>query len=299
MVAAWKLHDPLEDAPWRSPPRRPEDSLPPPEGARGAAAPVDERRRGGAAGGGLRAGRAARGGMAPSPHSLCQDDKVPAFRLRGLVRSRVRLGAAPHAGAGAAGGGGGCGGGGGGCGGCGGVRDLFGLGWRPELAAGILSSLDRIDVVEVIADDHFDATRRDLRALRTLASQVPVVLHGVGLGLASCAPADTRRLDGMARVAEAVRPAFWSEHLAFVRGGGREIGHLAAPPRTARHHRSHRGEPGTGPPRRGLRAAGRERGHPDRSARQRPRRSGLGGAASSPPPRATFSSTCTTCTPTR
>jgi hypothetical protein len=112
------------------------------------------------------------------------------------------------------------------------VRDLFGLGWRGELAAGILSNLGRIDVVEVIADDHFDATRRDLRALRTLASQVPVVLHGVGLGLASCTPADTRRLDGMARVAEAVRPAFWSEHLAFVRGGGREIGHLAAPPRT-------------------------------------------------------------------
>jgi uncharacterized protein len=112
------------------------------------------------------------------------------------------------------------------------VRDLFGLGWRPELAAGILSSLDRIDVVEVIADDHFDATRRELRALRTLASQVTVVLHGVGLGLASCAPADARRLAGMARVAEAVRPAFWSEHLAFVRGGGLEIGHLAAPPRT-------------------------------------------------------------------
>ncbi len=87
-------------------------------------------------------------------------------------------------------------------------------------------------MVEVIADDHFDAARRELRALRTLASQVPVVLHGVGLGLASFAPADARRLDGMARVAEAVRPAFWSEHLAFVRGGGREIGHLAAPPRT-------------------------------------------------------------------
>jgi hypothetical protein len=35
----------------------------------------------------------------------------------------------------------------------------------------------------------------------------------------------------MARVVEAVRPDFWSEPLAFVRAGGVEIGHLAAPPR--------------------------------------------------------------------
>jgi uncharacterized protein len=37
----------------------------------------------------------------------------------------------------------------------------------------------------------------------------------------------------MARLVEEVSPISWSEHLAFVRGGGTEIGHLAAPPRTA------------------------------------------------------------------
>ena len=37
------------------------------------------------------------------------------------------------------------------------MNDRFGLGWRPELAAGIFSNLDRIDIVEVIADDYFDA----------------------------------------------------------------------------------------------------------------------------------------------
>jgi uncharacterized protein len=113
------------------------------------------------------------------------------------------------------------------------ARDRVGLGWRPELAAGIVANLDRIDVVEVIADDYFDAGRRALRALRTLTRQVPVVLHGVGLGLASAAPVETRRLERLARVVEAVEPEAWSEHLAFVRGGGVEIGHLAAPPRNA------------------------------------------------------------------
>ncbi len=113
------------------------------------------------------------------------------------------------------------------------MKDRFGLSWRRELAAGILAHLDRIDVVEVIADDFFAAPRRERRALRTLAVQVPVVFHGVTLGLASSVAVETKRLEETARLCEEVQPDYWSEHLAFVRGGGIEIGHLAAPPRTA------------------------------------------------------------------
>ena len=80
--------------------------------------------------------------------------------------------------------------------------DRCGLGWRSELAAGILANLDQVDLVEIIADDHFSAGRADLRALRTLAAQVPVTLHGVTMGLASTVSVDTRRLDRMARLAE-------------------------------------------------------------------------------------------------
>lgn len=112
------------------------------------------------------------------------------------------------------------------------LMDRVGLGWRPELAAGILSRLDAIDVVEVIADDYFDASRTKRRSLRTLAAQVPITLHGVALGMASCSAVETRRLDRMARLVDEVHPEYWSEHLAFVRAGGIEIGHLAAPPRT-------------------------------------------------------------------
>jgi len=113
------------------------------------------------------------------------------------------------------------------------VRDRFGLGWRPKLALGILSNLDRIDVVEVIADDYFRAPHRERRALRTLSAQTPVTLHGVTLGLASSVPVEVKRLDQIARLCADVGPVSWSEHLAFVRGGGIEIGHLAAPPRCA------------------------------------------------------------------
>ncbi len=112
------------------------------------------------------------------------------------------------------------------------MRDRIGMSWRPELAAGILTHLDRVDVVEVMADDLFDLAPAKLRAFATLAAQIPVILHGVSLGLASSEPADPARLQSMARVVTAVRPESWSEHLAFVRAGGTEIGHLAAPPRT-------------------------------------------------------------------
>jgi len=112
-------------------------------------------------------------------------------------------------------------------------RDRFGLGWRPELATGILAHRDLIDVVEIIADDYFDASRAELRAWRRLAAEMPVFWHGISLGLASTVPVEPRRLDMMARLVGETGAAGWSEHLAFVRGGGVEIGHLAAPPRSA------------------------------------------------------------------
>lgn len=110
--------------------------------------------------------------------------------------------------------------------------DRVGLGWRGELAAGILSNLAHIDVLEVIADDYYRASRANMDALCSLARQVPVSLHGVGMGLASTIPAEPRRLHAMARLMQTVRAESWSEHLSFVRAGGVEIGHLAAPPRT-------------------------------------------------------------------
>jgi uncharacterized protein (UPF0276 family) len=66
-----------------------------------------------------------------------------------------------------------------------------------------------------------------------LAAQVPLTLHGVAMGLAGSEAVDDKRPANMARLMEAIGAESWSEHLAFVRAGGYEIGHLAAPPRTA------------------------------------------------------------------
>ena len=53
------------------------------------------------------------------------------------------------------------------------MQDLVGMGWRPELATGILSNLDRIDVLEVIAEDYYE-TPAGVSALKSLAKQVSV-----------------------------------------------------------------------------------------------------------------------------
>lgn len=108
------------------------------------------------------------------------------------------------------------------------ATDRFGFGWRSELSAGILTHLDEVDIVEVIADDCF-GNEKKTRALKTLASQVPVTLHGVGIGPASVSPIESRRMESFARLIDRIQPDSWSEHLAWVRAGGHEIGHLAAP----------------------------------------------------------------------
>ncbi|MBL8020916.1 MAG: DUF692 family protein [Leptospirales bacterium] len=110
--------------------------------------------------------------------------------------------------------------------------DKFGLGFRPELAGGILAHQDEIDVLEVIAEDLFKLRREELDTFRILANSFDLALHGVSLGMASSHNVDSKRLDSMARLVQELNPAHWSEHLAFVRAGGHEIGHLAAPPRT-------------------------------------------------------------------
>lgn len=112
------------------------------------------------------------------------------------------------------------------------VFDRVGLSWRGPLAAAILSNLDRIDVIELMLEDFIDASRAQLGGVRLLRQTTPVMVHGVSLGLASLRPVASRRLDRVARVVDAIAPESWSEHLAFVRAGDIEIGHLAAPPRT-------------------------------------------------------------------
>src|ERR1700678_3098498 len=94
-------------------------------------------------------------------------------------------------------------------------RDRVGLAWRDELAAQIVLHLDSIDHLEIIAEREFSATRRRLDALRDLACQVPLSVHGVSLGLVSSGSVSEARLERIARLVERIEPDHWSEHLSF------------------------------------------------------------------------------------
>jgi hypothetical protein len=110
-------------------------------------------------------------------------------------------------------------------------RDRVGLGWRPELAAGIFSALDKIDILEVVGDNYLEANRQQRLALKLLSREIPLHIHSIDLGMAGSAEVSTKRVDRLARLIHDVEPEAWSEHLAFVRAGEFEIGHLAAAPR--------------------------------------------------------------------
>jgi hypothetical protein len=112
--------------------------------------------------------------------------------------------------------------------------DRVGIGWRGELAAGIIGSLAEIDVIEVVAESWLRAGKKELRSLAWLGKQRPLFVHGVSMGLASVDRTPDRRMSDVARLIDVLQPELWSEHLAFVRSAGMEIGHLAAPPRTER-----------------------------------------------------------------
>ena len=112
------------------------------------------------------------------------------------------------------------------------VKDRFGLGWRPELALDMLRHAGDVEILEFIAEEWFTAPPARLATLTAWCRERPCHLHGTSLGLASAVPVAQERLLAWKNLVHATQPAFWSEHLAFVRGGGIELGHLAAPPRT-------------------------------------------------------------------
>jgi uncharacterized protein (UPF0276 family) len=66
---------------------------------------------------------------------------------------------------------------------------------------------------------------------RLLHKGVTVIPHGVGLSLGSVAPPAPERLAALASLACRLHSPFVTEHLAFVRGGGIETGHLLPLPR--------------------------------------------------------------------
>lgn len=111
------------------------------------------------------------------------------------------------------------------------VIPSLGIGWRPELALAI-DRYPQFGFVEVLAEDldPWGSIPAPIERLRQRG--VPIVPHGVSLSLGSAEPPDRQRLAGLAALATRLGAPLVSEHLAFVRAGGIETGHLLPAPRT-------------------------------------------------------------------
>jgi uncharacterized protein (UPF0276 family) len=106
----------------------------------------------------------------------------------------------------------------------------LGLGWRPEIA-GLLAALPGLRFCEVIAESlHGGTPPPALAALR--ARGVTVIPHGISLSLGGADPLARKRVAHLAVCAQRLRAPLVSEHIAFVRAGGMEAGHLLPVPRS-------------------------------------------------------------------
>ncbi len=106
-----------------------------------------------------------------------------------------------------------------------------GIGWRPEIA-GFVAGLPGLRFTEVIAESvppggPLPAGLADLRA-----RGVAVVPHGVTLSLGGAEPVEPARVAHLAATADLLGAPLVSEHIAFVRAGGMEAGHLLPVPRS-------------------------------------------------------------------
>lgn len=107
----------------------------------------------------------------------------------------------------------------------------LGVGWRPELAL-VMHRRRDLGFAEVIAESLDPAGPIPRPILQLVERGVAVIPHGIGLSLGGAEPPDPARLTHLARLAERLGSPLVSEHIAFVRAGGIESGHLLPVPRT-------------------------------------------------------------------
>ncbi|MBI1355332.1 MAG: DUF692 family protein [Acidobacteria bacterium] len=107
-----------------------------------------------------------------------------------------------------------------------------GLGYRPALHGGIFRHRPSLDLLEITIDHYLEASPEKRDELELLRAHFPLIPHGLNLSLGSAEGLDGRYLDAVAAVVERLNPPWWSEHVAFTRAGGVEIGHLAPLPRS-------------------------------------------------------------------
>ena len=107
-----------------------------------------------------------------------------------------------------------------------------GIGYRAAIDGWTRAHLDRFDVLEITVDHCIEGGATQRSAIYDLVDRIPLTAHGVGLSIGTDAPLDLAYLDQVANVVDHLGAHTYSEHLAFTRVPGRDLGNLLPLPRT-------------------------------------------------------------------
>jgi hypothetical protein len=113
-----------------------------------------------------------------------------------------------------------------------GSHPAVGIGYRWILDEWTRANLDRFDVLEVTVDNFMARGEASRATVFDLVGQIPLTAHGIGLSIGTDTPLDLAYLDEVAVVVERLKAPAYSEHLAFTRVPGRDLGNLLPLPKT-------------------------------------------------------------------
>jgi uncharacterized protein (UPF0276 family) len=107
-----------------------------------------------------------------------------------------------------------------------------GIGYRRHIDEWTRANLASFDVLEITLDHCLSGSEASRAAIFDLVGQIPLTAHGIGLSIGTDTPLDLAYLDEIATIIDRLKPPAYSEHLAFTRVPGRDLGNLLPLPRT-------------------------------------------------------------------
>ncbi|MGB4828688.1 MAG: DUF692 domain-containing protein [Paracoccaceae bacterium] len=108
-----------------------------------------------------------------------------------------------------------------------------GVGYKPQHFAAIMADPGAVGWLEIHAENYMGDGGRPLAQLRALAERFPLSVHGVGLSIGGEGPLDEDHLARLKALCGWLRPASFSEHLAWSTHEGAFLNDLLPLPYTA------------------------------------------------------------------
>ena len=90
-----------------------------------------------------------------------------------------------------------------------------GIGYKSQHFAEIMEDAGPISWLEVHAENYMGVGGRPIAQLKALAERFPISVHGVGLSIGGDAPLDRDHLARLRQLCDWLKPASFSEHLAW------------------------------------------------------------------------------------